>query len=65
MTLKQKTLISWYRHDVINRTTFIYFWRKVLARRLMHLMGYVTPSADQIREKSALRHALNYKGTTK
>ena len=65
MTLPQKTLIGWYRHDVINRTTFIYLWRKVLASRLMHLIGYVNPTADQTREKTAIRHALGYKGATK
>ena len=65
MTLSQKTLIGWYRHDVINRTTFVYLWRKALASRLMHLIGYVNPTADQTREKTAIRHALAYKGATK
>ena len=70
MTFQQKTLIGWYRHDVINRTTFIYLWRSTLSSRLMHfrlmhVIGYVNPTADQVREKTAIRHALAYKGATK
>ena len=32
MTEKQLMFIRWYREDVINRATFVYFWGKEVSR---------------------------------